>query len=379
MNQNSTLIQMARPIFTEKAARVIAAEIRNGAIATGPLVLRLEEQLAQQFQHAHVAACSNGTAALHAALFALGVKAGDCVVTTALSFVASASAIVHAGATPVFCDIDDSYNLDPERLEQAITRLRRAGRRVSAVVFVHLYGNPTNVARVQAICRKHEVPLLEDCAQAHGAQLANRGVAHFGEIATFSFYATKNIAAGEGGAVVSSDPALVERVRKFINHGRTSAYEHEFVGYNYRMTNLHAALALDQLEQFESNLARRTANSEHFRSAFAAISALRLPRVEPGARHAMHQFTVIVPPESRDPLAAHLLADGIRSAVVYPTPLPYLKCFESLRPAQEDSFERARAASTSCLSIPVHPMLERGDLVRIVDSMIRFFPTGASR
>jgi dTDP-4-amino-4,6-dideoxygalactose transaminase len=372
------LIAMARPRFSEAAVERIARAVRSGMVASGPLVKELEAGLRAAFAQPHVVACGNGTAALHASLAALRVGAGHSVVTTALSFVATASSIVHAGATPLFCDVDDSLNLDPQKLDEALRAAKDAGRSPAAVIFVHLYGNPTNVADVAAVCDRHGVPLVEDCAQAIGARLADRPIAGFGRIAAFSFYATKNLAAGEGGAVVTGDAALAEHVSRFINHGRTSAYAHDLVGYNYRMTDLHAALALDQLEHLEALQARRTANAAALLAGLRRCEGVRFPRLAPQARHVYHQFTILVPADARDALARHLAGEQIQSAVVYPTPLPRLQCFAGSPQLPGASFAVAEQASHGCLSLPVHSDLGPAEMQRVTEAVVRFFESGAA-
>lgn len=366
-------ITMARPRFSEGALERIARAVRSGIVASGPLVKELETRLCAALAQPHVVACSNGTAALHASLAALRVGAGNSVITTALSFVATASSIVHAGATPLFCDVDDSLNLDPQKLDDALRTAKDAGRRPAAVIFVHLYGNPTNVADVAAVCDRHGVPLVEDCAQAIGARLSGRPIAGFGRIAAFSFYATKNLAAGEGGAVATRDGALAEHVRKFINHGRVAAYAHDLIGYNHRMTDLHAALALDQLEHLDALQARRSANAAALRAGLQGCAHIRLPRVAPQARHVYHQFTILVPPGLRDALSQHLAGEQIQSAVIYPVPLPHLRCFEGSPQLPGAAFDRAEQAGRSCLSLPVHSDLGPDEMQRIVDAVARFF------
>lgn len=371
-------ITMARPRFSEAAIERIAMAVRSGMVASGPIVKELEEKLRVALARPCVVACGNGTAALHASLAALGIGPGCSVLTTALSFVATASAIVHAGAAPLFCDVDDSFNLDPQRLDDAIRAARSAGRNPAAVIFVHLYGNPTNVADVAAVCGRHGLPLVEDCAQAVGARLGGSPVAGFGRIAAFSFYATKNLAAGEGGAVVTAQPALAEHVRKFINHGRASAYAHDLIGYNYRMTDLHAALALDQLEQLAGLQARRSANAAALEAGLQGCAAVRLPRVAPEALHVYHQFTIQVSPNARNALIDHLATEDIQSAIIYPTPLPHLGCFTTSAQLPGAGFEVAERASQSCLSLPVHSGLGPVETGRVVDAVVRFFAARAA-
>jgi perosamine synthetase len=246
------------------------------------------------------------------------------------------------------------------------------------VIFVHLYGNPTNIVEVAAVCAYHGVPLIEDCAQAVGATYSGRQVGAFGAISAYSFYATKNLAAGEGGAVVTSDASLADYVRRFINHGRTATYAHDLVGYNYRMTDLHAALALDQLEHFERLFDRRQANARALKEALRPHADASMPRVAVKAGHAYHQFTVVVAPDRREALAQHLAADQIQSAVFYPTPLPRLRCFAALPQLPDASFGLAETASQACLSLPVHSDLGPAEIDRIVGSLRRFFEgTGA--
>lgn len=237
----------------EEENRVVEV-LRSGMLAAGSYVNEFEQEFMKYNHSPHAIATSSGTTALHVILEALGIGPGDKVLTTPFSFIATANAVLYTGATPVFVDIDPvTYNLSPAQLEVAAEKHPDA----KAVLVVHLYGLPADMPAIMAVANKHNLVVVEDCAQAHGAAYRGQMVGNFGKAAAFSFYPTKNMTAGEGGMVVTDDPVIAEKVRMLVNQGQRRRYYHELVGYNYRMTNIHAAIGLEQLKKLETYTEKR--------------------------------------------------------------------------------------------------------------------------
>jgi dTDP-4-amino-4,6-dideoxygalactose transaminase len=286
---------------------------------------------------------------LHLALLAHGIGPGDEVITTPFTFVATANAIRYVGAQPVFADIEaETFNLDPACVEPLVTS------RTRALIVVDLFGNPADMRGFVEIAARHGLILIEDCAQAHGAEVAGRRVGSFGS-GCFSFYPTKNMTAGEGGMVTTNDPELAERLQVLRNHGMRDRYVYEGVGFNFRMTEMQAALGLAQLDKLEQFNQARIRNAAYLTSRLR--ERLRCPSVRPGTRHVFNQFTVRVPADQRDQIRAGLAESGIDSAVYYPRAL-----------SGEGAHPRADCACREVLSLPVHPGLSQNDLEHIASS-----------
>jgi perosamine synthetase len=315
-------------------------------------------------------ATTNGTTALHAALLAVGIKPGDKVLTTPFTFVASTNSIVFCGAKPVFADIDiKTSNLDPNLVRDILKKRRD----IKAILLVHLYGMACDMDAFLDLKKEFGVLLIEDCAQAHGALYKGKKVGSMGDVATFSFYATKNMTTGEGGMVLTNNQATADLVRKLVNHGRMGQYEHDILGYNYRMTNFAAALGIGQLEKLDASNQRRQEIARAYDKEFANLSWITTPFVPPDRSHVYHQYTIRV--QKRDALKQHLTDNQIGSFIVYPIPncqQPLYKgtcdCESPNRCVCKCSGEAAREV----LSIPVHPMLSDDDVNYIVTTVKKF-------
>jgi dTDP-4-amino-4,6-dideoxygalactose transaminase len=354
-----TPISIAKPLLGKEEADAVAEVIASGMIASGPRVAAFEKAFAEYVGAKHAVATSNATTGLHAALVGLGVGPGDEVILPAFTFIATANTVLFSGATPVFVDVDpETYNLDLDRVEEAITE------KTKAVMPVHLYGNPAEMHALQELAERHDLKVLGDAAQAHGAAIGNRKVGTFGDCECFSFYPTKNMTTAEGGVITTDDHDLAERIRSFVNHGRAKSelgtYDHLRLGHNFRMTDVHAAIGLVQLRKLDGWNAKRRANARRLNEGLKS-SGLGLPEERAGTTHVFHQYTVRSP--DRDALMARLKAAGIGYGVYYPTPLygyPHLAQFK-----RHDTPESEKAAR-EVLSLPVHPALSEGDLERVV-------------
>ncbi len=305
------VIPIARPLFGPEEEAALLDVLRSGQLVQGERVAAFERRFAELCQVKEAIAVSSGTAALHLSLIAYDIGYGDEVITTPFSFAATANVILLVGATPVFVDIDpETFNLDPEQVEAAITP------RTRAILPVHLYGNPCDMARLTAIAECYSLVLIEDACQAHAASIEGKPVGGFGT-GCFSFYPTKNMTTGEGGMVTTNDTHIAERVRLLRNHGQQSRYHHTALGFNLRMTDLQAAIGLAQLERLEKFTADRISNAAYLSEKLAGV--VRTPMVKPGYRHVFHQYTIRVPAGcDRDAWASQLQERGIGIGIHYP-------------------------------------------------------------
>ena len=352
------MIPLADPRFGDEEVAAVRRVLADGMVADGPEVRRFESEFADYAGADNGVAVANGTVALHAAFEALGIGDGDRVVTTPLSFVASANAVRLAGAEPVFADVDPlTYNLDPAAARRAVRETD-----ADAVLVVHLYGLPAEMDAFRDLAADEDVKLIEDAAQAHGAAYRGQPVGSFGDAAAFSFYPTKNMTTGEGGMVLTDDAAVADRAASYVNHGRSGAggYAHERLGSNYRMTSLAAAMGRVQLERLPEWVRSRRANADRLSEALDGVPGVRPPVAPDGADHAYHQYTVRC--GDRDALADHLADAGVDTGVYYPTPIPRLGAYEGY----DADVPVADRAADEVLSLPVHPGLTDAELDRIV-------------
>ncbi|SDM62852.1 dTDP-4-amino-4,6-dideoxygalactose transaminase [Halogranum gelatinilyticum] len=352
-------IAIAAPALGDEERARVDAVVRSGQLAHGTEVEAFESEFAEFCGVDHAVATSNGTTALHAALVALGVGPGSRVVTTPFSFVASANAAALCGAEVGFVDIDPlTYNLDVDALEAAL----RAGEQVDAVVAVHLFGLPADVAHLQELADEFDFALVEDAAQAHGAAVDGQRVGSFGDVACFSFYPTKNMTTGEGGMITTDSAELTEAAGRFIDHGRVSGYEHATVGHNYRLTDLAAAIGRVQLTRLPGFNDRRRENAARY-DDLLADTPLVTPMEPDGFRHVYHQYTVRS--ADRDGLAAHLAAEEIGTGVYYPIPIHRQRPYAGL----DVRAPIAERAADEVLSLPVHPGVSPVDVERVADAI----------
>jgi dTDP-4-amino-4,6-dideoxygalactose transaminase len=362
LNWRHLVIPISKPLIGEEEQAAVRRVLESGLLAQGPRVAEFERAFAAFTGVRHAIAASNGTTALHAALLAHGVGPGDEVITTPFTFIASVNAILYTGARPVFVDIDASFNIDAQLIEAAISS------RTRAIMPVHLYGQPADMGAICDIARRRGLAIVEDACQAHGATFEGRKVGAFGT-GCFSFYATKNMTTGEGGMITTDDDDLAQRARRIINHGMRTRYYHETLGYNYRMTDVAAAIGIEQLKKLPSFNARRAENAHFYDRQLAGVAGLIAPRVLPNRTHVYHQYTLRVTGETgvdRDRLAAALGDAGIATGIYYPVPAHRQ---ESLRLAGLGAADlpAAERAARQVLAIPVHPGLTECERSSIVD------------
>ena len=337
----------------------------NCSFCLGPDVAQFESDFARYCGAGHAVGFNSGTSALHVALLLLKIGPGDEVITTPHTFVATSWAISYVGARPVYVDIDDqTFNLNPQLVERAITP------RTKAILPVHLYGHPCDMDPLLEICKKHNLPLVEDAAQAHGAKYRGKVVGTFGVLSEFSFYPGKNLGAcGEGGALVTNDAALAARARSLREHGSTQRYYHDEVGYNYRMEGIQGAVLGVKLRHLDewSQGRRRVARRYH---ELLADTPLQLPREADYAESVYHLYVVRHP--RRDDLKKHLEANKVGCALHYPLPLHLQKCYASLGHRVGD-FPVTEKAARECLSLPIYPELTDEQIQRVAARHPGFF------
>jgi len=348
------VIPIARPQMGPEEQQAVAEALASGALAQGPRVRELEQRFAELVGVPHAVATSSGTTALYLALLAAGIGDGDEVITVPFTFIASASSIVHVGARPVFVDISaDDFCIDPQLVAAAITP------RTRAIMPVSLYGQPADLPTLASIAEDHGLLLVEDAAQSHAASVDGRRSGSWG-VGCFSFYPTKNMTTGEGGMVTTADDALGERARLLREHGMKVRYHHDLLGYNFRMTDVHAAIGLAQLAKLPANTARRQAIAARYD---AELRGVIIPRVRPGATHVYHQYTIRV--AQRDAFADALRERGVGTGIYYPIPVHRQKPFVAMGYGEQE-FPVTERLTAEVLSIPVHPSLSNDEVATVI-------------
>lgn len=356
------MINMAKPQIGEDEKQAVLEVLDSGIIAQGPRVKAFEDGFAAMCATKHAIATTSGTTALHVALLAHGIGKGDEVITSAFTFIASANSVLYVGARPVFVDIDPrTFNLDVNQIEKAITK------KTKAILPVHLYGLSCDMDAIMQIAEKHGLAVIEDACQSHGAEYKGKKVGSFGT-GTFSLYPTKNITSGEGGMITTNDPAIDERCRVIRQHGMRKRYYHDELGYNFRMTDVHAAIGLAQLQKLEKFNAQRQANAKFMSANLKGVTP---PHVPAGQTHVFHQYTVRVSGGQRDALRTYLQEREVGSEVYYPVPI-HQQSFYVSGLGYKDKLPETEKAALEVLSLPVHPALSSADLETIVATVNAF-------
>ncbi|MHB8170513.1 MAG: DegT/DnrJ/EryC1/StrS family aminotransferase [Thermincolia bacterium] len=364
------MIPIGQPIIGDEEIQGVTEVLRSGELAAGRYVTRFEESFGKYLGAAHAVAVSSGTTALHTALTALGIGPGDEVLTTPFSFIATANSVLYVGAKPVFVDIDDrTCNLDPRDLEKVCHRHPEA----KAILLVHLYGHPAPMKEIMEVAGRFELKVIEDCAQAHGAGYQGNKVGTIGDAGIFSFYPTKNMTTGEGGMVVCRDEDVIQRARRFVNHGQEIRYTHRELGYNFRMTNFQAAIGLVQLEKLPGFNARRRANGVRL-TAGITNPRVATPVELPGCGHVYHQYTVRVKAQpggsvekEREGFVEHLVQLGVGCQIHYPKVIYQQPVYQGL--GLTGQCPVAEQVAREVVSLPVHPALSQGDVDQIIKAV----------
>ncbi|HLF26123.1 MAG TPA: DegT/DnrJ/EryC1/StrS family aminotransferase [Anaerolineae bacterium] len=353
-----SFIPIAHPLLGEEEQQAVQQVLASGALVQGKRVAEFEARFAEYVGVKHAVAVTNGTLALWVALLAYGVGHGDEVITSPFSFIASANAALYVGAKPVFVDIDpDTYTLKPDAVRAALTP------RTRAIMPVHLYGGLADMDALLDISAQHHIPIVEDACQAHGAALHGKRAGSFG-IGCFSFYPTKNMTTAEGGILTTDDDHIADQARLLRNHGQREKYIHETLGFNFRMTELQAAIGLVQINTLEAWTERRIANAAYLSTS---LTGVQTPYVRPDSRHVFHQYTIRVPAERRSGFIQRLSELGIGTAIHYPRPIHQQPVYQKL--GYTTHLPIAEQAAQEVVSLPVHPALSQADLTRIVEAV----------
>jgi dTDP-4-amino-4,6-dideoxygalactose transaminase len=349
------MIPISKPYIGDEEKRAVLAVLESGMLAQGPRVAELERRFAELCQVKHAIATSSGTTALHVALLAHEIGPGDEVITTPFTFIASVNAILFTGARAVLVDVDEeTFNIDPALIEAAMTP------RTKAIMPVHLYGYPCDMDPLLDLAERRGLAIIEDAAQAVGASYKGRMVGSFGT-ACFSLYATKNVMSGEGGIITTDDDAIAERARMIRSHGMKRRYYHDMLGYNFRLSDLHAAIGLAQMDRLATATAKRRENAAYLS---AHLRGVRVPVVKPEYGHVWHQYTIRVSSD-RDAAVQQLSEAGVGTGIFYPVPAHKQLHLQELGYG-ELSLPVAEQLSQEVISLPVHPLLSQADLEKIV-------------
>ena len=356
------MIPIAKPTIGKEEEKAVIKIIRSGKLVQGEKVEEFEKKFARYCGAKFAVATDNGTSALIVALTSVGVGPGDEVITTPLSFIATTNAIVFTGAKPVFVDIDpDTFNIDPELVERAITK------KTKAILPVHLYGLMADMESINKIAKKHNRIVIEDSAQAHGAEIRGKRAGSWGLAACFSFYPSKNMTTSEGGMITTNSKQLAEACKLIRNQGMGNQYQYKRIGYNFRMTNIEAAIGVEQLKKLEKMNRARAKNAVYLNKKFADTKGVVTPKVPKNYRHVYHQYTLKIDDNyslSRDKLLTKLRKNGVDARIYYPKLLsdePFFKQYD------RGELNIAKSIHWQILSLPIHPSLTRQDLDKIVE------------
>ena len=364
MSAQSQMIPAAKPMVGEEERAAVDRVLLSGMMAQGPEVAAFEKEFSAIVDGRHCIAVNSGTSGLHMSLVALGLKAGDEVIVPSFTFAATANSVALTGATPIFVDINpQTFNIDPLAIEAAITP------RTRAIQPVHLYGLPAAMEEILAIAARHNLLIVEDACQAHMASINGVHVGAFADAGVFSFYPTKNMTSGEGGMITTGSDEMARMSRLLRNQGMEKRYENEVVGFNTRMTDIHAAIGRVQLKKLVGWTEQRRANAKFLNEN---LSGVVTPYVPEGYFHVYHQYTIRVPGHDRDVFASEMVKRGVGNGVYYPIPVHKLPSFGLTFDLPETT-----SAAKEVLSIPVHPALSHGDLEVVVSVINSIAAAGA--
>jgi len=365
------LAQQYKTIEEEINAAVLNV-LASGRYIGGNSVESFEQKFAAYTGVSECVSCNSGTDALYLALRALEIGPGDEVITTSFTFIATAEAISTVGATPVFVDIEaQTFNLDVNQVSSAITS------KTKAILPVHLFGQPVDMTHLMEIAQKHDLAVIEDCAQATGATWDNRKVGSIGHIGCFSFFPTKNLGAfGDGGAITTNDPSLAARIRMLKEHGSCSRYHHEEIGVNSRLDTLQAAILQVKLSHLETWNSQRCQVAARYQNLFAPIPGICLPQSLPGCESVWNQYTIRILSQAgegeissenllRDKVRNQMQQQGVSSMIYYPLPLHLQPVYENLA-YQKGSFPVVEQVCHEVLSVPMFPELTQEEQERVV-------------
>lgn len=360
------MIPITAVSFGQEEEQRVLEVIRSGIIAQGPVVAEFERRFAEIAGTKHAVAVNNGTTSLIASLQVLDLQPGDEVITSPFTFVATLNAILEAGATAVFADIrEEDFNIDPARVRELVTP------RTRAIMPVHLYGQMADMDPLVEIAREHDLFIIEDSAQSHGASYRGRPAGSYG-LGSFSFYATKNLTTGEGGMITTDSDDLADKLRVLRNQGMRARYQYEMAGNNYRLTDLQAALVLPQLDRYDGIVVERQRNARVLNEGLAGVQGLALPQQLEGRKHVWHQYTVRVEEEAklgRDEFVAALGEAGVGCGIYYPKIVFDYDAYRANPLVRTREVPVAERVAAQSVSLPVHVHLSDDDLATIVSTV----------
>jgi dTDP-4-amino-4,6-dideoxygalactose transaminase len=357
------MIPIARPIIEDEEIRAVVEVLNSGKLVQGEKVDELERRFAEYCGTNYAVAVNSGTAALHTALYAIGIGKNDTVITTPFTFIATANSILMQNAKVAFADIKpDTFNIDPNKIEISSS--------TKAIIAVDLFGQLADYDEINTIAREHNLKVVEDSAQAVGAEKNESKAGSYGDISAFSLYATKNLTSGEGGIITTNNEEYYKMARRFRNHGQDANIKYQYfnLGYNYRMTDILAAISVEQLKKIDRFNEIRQRNADILTGYLKSLPNVILPHIKPNHKHVFHQYTVLVDKTKRDKIVNHLRSKGIGCVVFYPEPLHLQKHFMQMGYKLGD-FPVAEDISKRVISLPVHPSLTERDILRIADTL----------
>ena len=339
--------------------------IKGSAFIGGQYVSQFENEFAQYIGVEHCVGVGNGTDAIEIAIESLNLPPNSEIMVPANSFIATSEAVTRSGHKIVFCDVDpNNYTISKSSMEAQLSS------RTQAIILVHLYGHPCNMDDILIFAKKNKLKIIEDCAQAHGAEFRNKKVGSIGDIGTFSFYPGKNLGAyGDGGAIVTNDPDLAGQCRMIANHGRLSKYDHKFEGRNSRLDGLQAAILSVKLTKLDEWTEARIKVADYYSRELHSISSLVLPCRESWAKHVYHLY--VIRTQERDLLKNYLASHEIESGIHYPISLPKLRAYDHLRQNTSDYF--TNEADSKLLSLPIGEHLSNNNLNKVITTIRDFF------
>jgi perosamine synthetase len=360
------MIRIAQPEIEKEEIEAVNEVLRSGMLAQGPKVAQLEEDFAEYCGTQHALAVNSGTAAIHVALLAAGIGKDDEVITVPFSFIATINPIIMVGAKPVLVDINpNTFCIDVDKIERAITP------KTKAIIPVHLYGQTADIDEINALAKKHNLVVIEDACQAIGAEYKNRKAGNLGNMGCFSLYATKNIMCGEGGIITTNDEKYVAVIKSLRQHGMSGPYMYDGLGYNYRLTDLQAAIAIEQLKKITKFTENRQKNAKLLNEGLKGINGLVTPKLAVSRNHVYHQYTVRIQPNfpmSRDDFVKAMQSKEVGAGVYYPRALHSYSHIAKLGFNIGDFPESEKAAS-EVVSLPVHPHVTPEDVQVIIDTV----------
>ncbi len=359
------MIPISKPVFTDKEIKDVVRVLRSGYLRQGPRTEEFEKKFCKKVGAKYAYAVNSGTAALHVSYLSI-LEKGDEVIVPAFTFIATASTVVYSNAKPVFADIDEeTFTIDPQDVNEKMSP------KTKAIAPVHLFGHAANMKTLAKIAEDRDLYLVNDAAQAHGTKIEGNDVGALDDLNCYSFYTTKNMTTGEGGMVTTNERKLYEKGRLIRSHGQESKYHHVLFGLNYRMTDIAAAIGLNQLEKLDKFLEKRRRNAETLTKALEKIEGIRPPIIKSNVDHSFYMYSVLMDLSrfkcTRNEFVKALQAENIGCSVHYPIPLTKQPVFRENFKVHECPV--AEAVSERIFSLPVHPQLNKTQLEKIVEAV----------